>query len=58
MTVEELVEALEREGHTCRRGPDGKARTWIEPGRGAVLTVNGTPMLQSEAELLLRQPPS
>ncbi len=54
MTVMELVEALERDGHHCKRGADGQPRTWTEPGRGAMLIVNRTAMLASEAELLLR----
>ena len=52
MIISELIDQLEHGLHVCDRDRDGRVRVWVESGHGIVLVVNGTPMLQRDAESL------
>jgi hypothetical protein len=52
MEVNNLIAALERNEHVCRRDPDGKPAAWIEGGR-LMLVIDGKPLFQREAEQLV-----
>jgi hypothetical protein len=55
MNINALVKSLDKAADVCSRDHDGKARMWMEPGRGTVLSVDGRPRFQRVAERLLLQ---
>ena len=53
--INDLIARRERAGHPVGRDSDQRPRVWIEPGNGVVLVVDNVPMLQKDAEALLRR---